>query len=99
MYACKTVELQPPRIHSLTRERRCSLRSLREKARRRSPTGRAELFILDGSPDGRGPPAGGPRPASRDPSRDRRRTRDPPRDGCRKRDPSATRTVGTPPAA
>eukprot|EP00955_Chlamydomonas_euryale_P091781 364647-Chlamydomonas_euryale.AAC.7 len=41
------------------------------------PTGRAELFILDGSPDGRGPAARGPRPASRDPSRDRRRKRDP----------------------
>eukprot|EP00955_Chlamydomonas_euryale_P083664 363881-Chlamydomonas_euryale.AAC.5 len=56
-----------------------------------SPTGGAELFILDGLPDGRGPPAGGPRPASR--------TRDPLRDGRRKRDPSATppRTDGTPP--
>eukprot|EP00955_Chlamydomonas_euryale_P095411 364937-Chlamydomonas_euryale.AAC.15 len=38
--------------------------------------GRAQLFILGGSPDGRGPPAGGPRPASRDPSRDHRRKRD-----------------------
>eukprot|EP00955_Chlamydomonas_euryale_P054948 355986-Chlamydomonas_euryale.AAC.24 len=37
----------------------------------------AQLFILDGSPDGRGPAARGPRPASRDPSRDRRRKRDP----------------------
>eukprot|EP00955_Chlamydomonas_euryale_P049565 354287-Chlamydomonas_euryale.AAC.2 len=61
------------------------------QARRQSPTGRAQPFILDGSPDGRRPPAGGPRPASRDLSRDRRR----------KRDPSATppRTVGTPPTA
>jgi len=64
------------------------------QAQRWSPTGRAMLFILDGSPDGRGPPAGGPRPASHDPSRDRRWKRDPvvqpPRDDCRNRDPSAT---------
>eukprot|EP00955_Chlamydomonas_euryale_P066236 359489-Chlamydomonas_euryale.AAC.3 len=47
------------------------------QARPRSSTGRAQLFILDGLPDGRGPPAGGPRPASRDLSRDRRWKRDP----------------------
>eukprot|EP00955_Chlamydomonas_euryale_P073447 361747-Chlamydomonas_euryale.AAC.5 len=51
-------------------------------ARRRSPTSQAQLFILDGSHDGRGPPAGGtcPRSASRDLSFDRRRKRDPSRD-------------------
>eukprot|EP00955_Chlamydomonas_euryale_P096951 365043-Chlamydomonas_euryale.AAC.8 len=45
--------------------------------RRRSPTGRAQLFILDGSQDGRGPLAGGPRLASHDPSHARRWKRDP----------------------
>eukprot|EP00955_Chlamydomonas_euryale_P098133 365124-Chlamydomonas_euryale.AAC.22 len=50
----------------------CHAEDLPYQARRRSPTGRAQLFILAGSPDIRGPPAGGRRPASRDPSRDRR---------------------------
>eukprot|EP00955_Chlamydomonas_euryale_P075684 362407-Chlamydomonas_euryale.AAC.3 len=49
------------------------------QAWRRSPTGRAELFILDWSLDGRAPPTSGPMLASRDPSRERRRKRDPSR--------------------
>eukprot|EP00955_Chlamydomonas_euryale_P114102 366254-Chlamydomonas_euryale.AAC.4 len=72
--------------------------------RRRSPTGRAQLFILDGSPDGRGPcrrsearvalSVARPSPEARPGAR-------PPRDGRRKRDPSAIppRTVGSPPTA
>eukprot|EP00955_Chlamydomonas_euryale_P055093 356031-Chlamydomonas_euryale.AAC.12 len=47
------------------------------QARRRSPTGRVELFIQGGSPGGCGTPAVGPRPASRDPLRTRCRTRGP----------------------
>eukprot|EP00955_Chlamydomonas_euryale_P052442 355154-Chlamydomonas_euryale.AAC.1 len=54
-------------------------------ARRRSSTGRAELFVLDGSPDVRGPRAGGPKPASRN--------------GRRKRDLSVTSPKTIPPTA
>eukprot|EP00955_Chlamydomonas_euryale_P109320 365924-Chlamydomonas_euryale.AAC.1 len=66
-------------------------------ARRRSPTGRAQLFILDGPPDGHGPPAGGPRPAAwRDPSHDRRRKRAPSRDRRATIAESATRPQSCP---